>query len=304
MSEQSSVVPESAAASLAALQAPRPMYWSVRRELWENRSIYVAPLLVAAVVMFGFVISTIGMPHRRRSTVLLPPAQQHAAIAMPFDMAAAMLVVTAFVIGIFYCLDALQGERRDRSILFWKSLPVSDPTTVLAKASIPLVALPALTFVIIVLTQWFMLLWSTAVLLPSGLAGSTWTHFHWFTQSLLVFYCLIVLVLWHAPIYALLLLISSWARRASYLWAVLPPLAIAAVEKIVFNTTYFGSFLKYRLIGGIGEAFIFKAPHSTDSLSRLTPLNFLSTPGLWIGLILAAIFITAAVRLRRDQEPV
>ncbi|HXH95124.1 MAG TPA: ABC transporter permease [Thermoanaerobaculia bacterium] len=304
MSEQSSAVPEFAAASPVVVQAPRPMYWSVRRELWENRSIYVAPLLVAAVVMFGFVLSTIGMPHRRRATLLLAPAQQHTTIAMPFDIAAAMLVVTAFVIGIFYCLDALQGERRDRSILFWKSLPVSDRTTVLAKTSIPLLALPAFTFVIIVLTQWFMLLWSTAVLLPSGLAGSTWMHFHWFTQSLLVFYCLIVLVLWHAPIYALLLLISSWARRGSYLWAVLPPLAIAAVEKIVFNTAYFGSFLKYRLIGGIGEAFVFKAPHGTDSLSRLTPLNFLSTPGLWLGLILAAIFITAAVRLRRDREPV
>ncbi len=280
------------------------MYWSVRRELWENRSIYVAPLLVAAVVMFGFVISTIGMPHRRRATLLLAPAQQQSTIEMPFDIAAFMLIATAFVIGIFYCLDALQSERRDRSILFWKSLPVSDRTTVLAKASIPLLALPALTFAIIVITQWCMLLWSTAVLLPSGLAGSTWTHFHWFTQSLLLLYCLIVLVLWHAPIYALLLLISGWTRRASYLWAVLPPLAIAAVEKIAFNTTYFASFLKYRLIGGVGEAFVFKAPHGTDSLQRLTPLNFLTSPALWIGLIVAAIFITAAVRLRRDREPV
>jgi ABC-2 type transport system permease protein len=280
------------------------MYWSVRRELWENHSIYIAPLLVAAVVMFGFVISTIGMPHRRRATLLLPPAQQHSTIEMPFDVAAFMLIATAFVIGVFYCLDALQGERRDRSILFWKSLPVSDRTTVMAKASVPLLALPALSFVIIVLTQWFMLLWSTVVLLPSGLAGSTWANFHWFTQSMLLLYCLIVLVLWHSPIYALLLLISCWARRAPYLWAVLPPLAIAAVEKIVFSTAYFASLLKYRLIGGVGEAFVFKAPHGTDSLQRLTPLNFLITPGLWIGLIFAAIFIIASVRLRRGREPV
>jgi ABC-2 type transport system permease protein len=292
-----SLIVESAGAQ-AVMQETRPMYWSVRRELWENRSIYVAPLLVAAVVMFGFVISTIGMPQRRRATLLLAPAQQHATIEMPFDVAAFMLIATAFVIGVFYCLDALQGERRDRSILFWKSLPVSDRTTVLAKASIPLLALPSLIFVIIAITQWFMLVWSTVVLLPTGLAGSTWTNFHWFTQSMLLLYCLIVLVLWHAPIYVLLLLISGWARRAPYLWAVLPPLAIAAVEKIVFNSAYFASFLKYRLIGGVGEAFIFKAPHGTDSLSRLTPLNFLSTPGLWIGLIFAAIFITAAVRLR------
>jgi ABC-2 type transport system permease protein len=292
------------AGSQTVMHETRPMYWSMRRELWENRSIYVAPLLVAAVVMFGFVISTIGMPQRRRATLLLAPAQQHTTIEMPFDVAAFMLLATAFIIGVFYCLDALQGERRDRSILFWKSLPVSDRTTVLAKASIPLLALPALIFAIIVITQWFMLLWSTVVLLPSGLAGSTWANFNWFTQSMLLLYCLIVLALWHAPIYAILLLISCWARRAPYLWAVLPLLAIAAVEKIVFNSANFVSFLKYRLIGGVGEAFVFKAPHGTDSLSRLTPLNFLRTPGLWVGLVLAAIFITAAVRLRRDREPV
>ncbi len=297
------LVPASAG-SQAVMRETRPMYWSVRRELWENRSIYVAPLLVAAVVLFGFVISTIGMPQRRRATLMLAQAQQHATIEMPFDVAAFMLIATAFLIGIFYCLDALQGERRDRSILFWKSLPVSDRTAVLAKACIPLLALPALIFAIVVITQLFMLLWSTAVLLPSGLAGSTWAHFHWFTQSLLLLYCMIVLVLWHAPVYAWLLLISGWARRASYLWAALPPLAVAAVEKIVFNSAHFALFLKYRLIGGVGEAFVFKAPHGTDSLSRLTPLNFLSTPGLWIGLVLAAIFITAAVRLRRDREPV
>ena len=58
----------------------------------------------------------------------------------------------------FYCLDALYGERRDRSILFWKSLPVSDLTTVLSKASIPIVVLPLLTFAVTVATQLIMLL--------------------------------------------------------------------------------------------------------------------------------------------------
>ena len=52
-------------------------------------------------------------------------------------------MLTAMVVGLFYCLDALNGERRDRSILFWKSLPVSDTTAVLAKASIPLRRPPA-----------------------------------------------------------------------------------------------------------------------------------------------------------------
>ena len=70
-------------------------------------------------------------------------------------------MLTGIVVSVFYCLDALHGERRDRSILFWKSLPVSDLTTVLAKASIPLVILPLLTFAITVAMQWIMLLISS-----------------------------------------------------------------------------------------------------------------------------------------------
>src|SRR5262252_1242863 len=131
---------------------PQPFYWSVRRELWENRSIYVAPILVAIVVLFGFLVSTIGLPDRRQEVLMLGAAKARAAIEVPYNMAAIMLILTAFVVGVFYCLDALYGERRDRSILFWKSLPVSDRTTLLSKATIPLVILPLVTFAIVIAT--------------------------------------------------------------------------------------------------------------------------------------------------------
>src|SRR5881396_2469029 len=167
---------------------PQPFYWSVRRELWENRSIYVAPILVAIVVLFGFLVSTIGLPERRREVLLLDPAKARAAIEAPYDMAAIMLILTALLVGVFYCLDALYGERRDRSILFWKSLPVSDLTTVLSKAAIPMTILPAVVFVIIVVTQFLMLMWTTVVLLPSGLANTTWSRFNIVTQSVILAY--------------------------------------------------------------------------------------------------------------------
>jgi ABC-2 type transport system permease protein len=296
MNIESNVVP-------ATTSETRPLYWSVRRELWENRSIYLAPLAVAAVFLFGFLISTIGMPGRRRAVLMLDPAQQQAKIGMPYDVAATMLIVIAMLVGAFYCLDALHGERRDRSILFWKSLPVSDRTTVLSKASIPLVILPLLMFAIIVTTQFIMLLWSSVVLLPSGLAATTWTRFNLLQQSLILLYGLIALALWHAPIYGWLLLISSWARRATFLWAVLPLLAIGVLEKIAFNSSHFASLLKYRFMGHLAEAFVFDA-RGVHSLAQLTPGKFLSTPGLWIGLVFAAIFLAAAVRLRRNREPI
>jgi len=284
----------------------RPLFWSVRRELWENRSIYVAPLIVAVVVLFGFLVSTIGMPERRQGVLLLDPAHQRATIGAPYDMAAMILIFTAFIVGVFYCLDALHSERRDRSILFWKSLPVSDLTTVLSKASVPVVILPLIIFAIVVLVQFLMLLWSSAVLMSSGLAATTWTRFNLFQQSLILLYSLIVIALWHAPIYGWALLISGLARRATFLWAVLPLLAIGVLEKIAFNTSHFGSMLKDRVFGAGDTAFAFQ-PHrgaAIDSLVQLTPGRYLATPGLWLGLVFAAAFAAAAVWQRRYRGPI
>ena len=280
----------------------RPFYWSVWRELWENRSIYIAPSIVAAIILFGSFVGSFHLPGRRRNAMLLDPAHRRAAIEMPYDIAAMMLIFTAFLVGVFYCLDALHGERRDRSILFWKSLPVSDRTTVLSKATIPLAVLPLGTFAVIVVTQFIMMLISTAALLPSGLASTTWVNFNLLQQSLILLYGLVAIALWHAPIYGWALLVSGWARRATFLWAVLPLLAIGFFEKITFNTSHFGSMLKDRLLGFAPEAFAFNA-HTVGSVS-LTPGRYLSTPGLWIGLAFAAAFFVVAVRLRRYRGPI
>src|SRR5207244_4236286 len=187
-------------------------------------------------------------PERRRNALLLDEAHRRAAIELPYNVVAMVLIATAFIVGFFYCLDALYGERRDRSILFWKSLPVSDITTLLSKAIIPLAILPAVVFTIIFVTQFLMLLLSSAVLAPSGLTSTTWANFNLLRESVVLLYGLIVIALWHAPLYGWALLVSGIARRATFLWAVMPPLVIAVFEKITFNTSYFWSLLKHRLL--------------------------------------------------------
>ena len=132
----------------SAIPATRLLYWAVRRELWENRSIYLAPLAVAALILVGFLISTISLPAKIRAASALSCMGQHNLIAQPYLVAAGMMMLTTLAVGVFYSLDALYGERRDRSILFWKSLPVSDLTTVLSKAITPVVILPLVTFAI------------------------------------------------------------------------------------------------------------------------------------------------------------
>lgn len=287
----------------------RPFYWSVRRELWDNPSIYIAPLIAGGVVVFGCLLTAYRLPQMRRAALLLEDARQRAAIETPYDVAAMMIMFTAFIVAVFYSLDALHGERRDRSILFWKSMPVSDRITVLSKLFVPLVILPLLTCVVVQATQLIMLLISSAALAPSGLADTTWRLLPIFRLWLILFYALITSALWAAPLYGWLLLVGAYARRATFLWAVLPWLALCAIEKIVFDTTWLARVVGQRVTGNFEEAFVVvhfpKGTHApvVDRLVQLDPLKFLSSPGLWIGLVVAAGFIAGAVRLRRSSGP-
>lgn len=283
----------------------RRLYWSVRRELWENRSIYLAPPAVAAVFLVGFFIGLIRLPDRMRAALALDPMQQHEAIQQPYVIVALMLMGIALLVAVFYCLDALYGERRDRSILFWRSLPVSDLTSVLSKASIPILVLPLVTFAVTVATQLIMLLASSAVLAASGMSATTlWNHVPFFKTSLINFAHLVVFHgIWYAPFYAWLLMVSAWASRAPFLWATLPPLAIGVVEKLAFNTSHFAALVRYRFMGGPESG----APADTMTMDMLGPHplgRFLTSPGLWSGLAVAAVFLFAAVRLRRSRSAI
>jgi ABC-2 type transport system permease protein len=292
MNSQSTAMRESSSDSqvnesrgIASAVTIQRFYWSVRRESWENHSIYIAPLAVAAIAVLGHLIVTLGV------AVPMPDPRL---LDEPYSMAA------AFVVGIFYSLDTLHGERRDCSILFWKSLPVSDLTTVLSKASIPLIVLPLFGFAIAAVTEVIEMGLTSVVRLAGGLSvAAPSTSVLRISLLLMLYQTVTVNVLWHAPIYGWLLLVSGWARRATFLWAALPWIAICAVEKIAFNTSYCAAMLGDRFVGS-PEA-VKETGRFVDALSRLTPGRFLSSPGLWIGLVVAAVFLTAAVRLRRYQ---
>lgn len=311
MSSQSNAVSgsfELQSAAPAAISPGQVFYWSVRRELWENRSIYIAPLAAAGVFLAGFLISTIHLPAQIRNLSLADAMLYRQAVAAPYDFVAGLMMATSILVSIFYCLDALYGERRDRSVLFWKSMPVSDTTTVLAKASVPLLVLPLLTFAVAVVTQFIMLLWSSAVLLGSGLSvGPLWQSLSFGRMSLHLLYHMVTAHgLWPAPVYCWLLLVSAWARRAPFIWAVLPPFVISGVEKIAFNTSYFATAFGERFIGHISDmqSNARSDYFPTNPAAHTGAVEFLSSPGLWVGLMLAALFLVGAVYLRRNRKPI
>lgn len=173
-------------------------------------------------------------------------------------------------------------------------------------AAIPIVILPLLAFVLTVLTQWIMLMISSVVLLGNGQnVAILWSRvgiFH--RRPMLLFHFLCIHGLWQSPIYAWLLLISGWARRAPILWAALPPLTIGIVERVAFNTTYFGSMIGRRFTGGSEGTAIMERSRAMDPTMMFAPLHFLINPGLWMGLAVTAAFLAAAVRQRRYRGPV
>jgi ABC-2 type transport system permease protein len=303
MSTSSSAMPgflESRQTSPATLSPTRPLFWSIRRELWENQSIYIAPLAVAAVALVAFTLGAFAGIWE--SPLRLDPARPQA----PYDIVGGLMMLTAIVVSLFYCIDALHGERRDRSILFWKSLPVSDSMTVLAKASIPILILPLITFAITVATYWMMLLVSSAILLMKGQSVAVlWGNMSFFRMSLLLLYHLLTAHgIWPAPVYCWLLLVSGWARRATFLWAVLPVIAIAGFERIAFGTWKFASLVASRFIGDAPTVVASPDMFPTNPMTHITPGVLLASPGLWIGLSLSAAFLFAAIRLRRYQGPI
>ena len=279
--------------------------WSILRELWDHRALYVAPGLVAGLVLLGFFFGPFGLKNLH---YLGSPegTRDGFALTVPYELASGLIMATALLVSIFYSVDALYAERRDRSILFWKSLPVSDLTTVLAKASIPLFILPLVAFALTVTTHLLMALVSSVVLLRFGEpVAPLWSQLALPHQWLWMAEHLLTTALWYAPFYAWLLLVSAWATRAPLLLAFLPPLALSALEVIVFHTSYLGHALMERLAHGNVTAT--ETTNTTLADPRFSvPLRFnvpllssLNMPELWLGLLVAALFFAGAVQSRR-----
>ena len=302
--QSNATAPSLGVQSVAPSDTPalRQFYSLVQREIWESRFVYIAPLAAAGLFLLGFVISLVFLPGRLRSAA--GSAELHNVINRPFDIIAVLIMGVTFLVALLYCLDALYGERRDRSILFWKSLPVSDTATVLSKASIPIVVVPLFAFALTVAAQLAMFVLSIAVTrgggVTVGMFGSELSLFH--RWHVLFVHLVTGHGLWYAPIYAYLLLISAWARRAPFLWATLPMLAVGGAEKLAFNTSYLAAVLGVRISGG--PSIESHAGMNMDAMTPFTLIQSLSSPGLWIGLLVAGAFLAGAIRLRRHRGPI
>ena len=306
MSSASTTINEFQQGSGGTFHGTQPFLWSVRRELWEYRSIYVAPLIVAGLTIVGFVIGAGHVIAKTRSAQFLAPIYIHDAVVGPYDFAAMALMGVCFLVSLFYCIETMQGERRDRSILFWKSLPVSDLTLVLSKMTVPVIILPVITLVLTIVTHIALLILNVIILRIAGISsGPLWAHLS-FPQmwAMMAYHMLLLHGLWFAPVYAWMLLVSAWARRLALLWAVIPYIAIGVLEKLTFHSSQFGHWMMHHFGGAPGaDAY----PGNDMAMHAWMHLSFgqvLFNQSLWVGLILAAVFLFLAARIRRSRGPI
>ena len=232
--------------------------------------------------------------------------RQRSAVVAPYDIVAGLMMMAGLLVGAIYCVDALYGERRDHSVLLWKSLPVSDGTTVLAKLVVPVVLLPLIVWAMTVAVHVTMLLVSTAVLAAHGQgAALVWTQLRLVPTSVSLLYHLVgVHGLFAAPLYAWLLLMSAWAPRAPFLWAFLPPVGVVFLERVALGTRRFGDLLLSRLVGGVDVTQPPAGETMMDSVARLPLSHFVGAPALWVGFVIAALFVAGTVALRRRAQPI
>ncbi len=341
--------------ALAAPTQPHPTHklkWLLKREFWEHKGgFFWAPVVTGAIFLF-FTLLGGGtgqfMLNRKSAKVIdfegqqIPLSQvdwnkliaaaspkdieQYAQVVNGFTLMSGLwpLMVFGFVV-FFYLLGSLYDERRDRSVLFWKSMPVSDGLTVTSKVLTALVVAPVTAALI-----------SLAVMLAAGIILSIfiainggnpftiyWSHLQPLKLLGAMFGWLPVYAFWALPTAGWLMLCSAWARSKPFLWAVLIPVLAGVL------VSWFGLFRDHdqgdgwfwqhivaraltsawpgsHLTGYAGTLHLQRLDDSPNALfganGVISGLHLFAMPSLWIGALAGVAMIYAAIRLRRWRD--
>lgn len=296
----------------------------MRRELWEHRGLVITPaiiaLLIALMAITGHVaisafdqkvdLAILGASH-------LGQPQRSAAIGVIMIAISSLFALAMCVLMIFYPLDALYAERKDRSILFWRSIPCTDSETVLSKLAVTALVIPILTLAAIVVTHLAVLVVTSVWV---DIRGANAWHLIWsaapfvdnWIATMLV---LLALPLWLSPFIGWFLFVSAFTKRSPFLVAFLPILILPMLEKTLVGTTLLAGAIfertgKLPLFRGLDTEDLFfyegQGPALGDGLVRLLPLldlrHFLGSPALWLGLTVCGLLTFAAIYVRRYRD--
>ena len=295
----------------------------LRREIWEHRSIYVAPAAVAIIMSLlsiAGMVTVSAFDSEVRMAILgasniVGDAERQAAMTVFFLGTSWIFLFTLAILTVFYSLDSLYAERKDKSILFWRSLPVTDAETVISKLLTAIVLLPLVTVAAIIVTHLANLIASSVwIAIKGGDAG----HLVWGSVGLLDNWMAALIVtlasaLWMSPFIGWFLFVSAWTKRSPLLMAFMPLILVPLIELIILRTSFFAEAVFGRggmmpLFRGMDlEGFFDEERMKVNEevirlLAHLDIAKFLTSPSLWAGVIVCGLLTTAAIYVRRYRD--
>lgn len=320
----------------------KTMKWLLRREFWEHKGAMLWAPAVAAVAMLVLMFLSLAFAlskglfdghlivngkekvmHFSVADLLSQGGGVAEMVANGYMAASAPLFIMLAAVVFFYCLGALHDERRDRSILFWKSLPVSDNETVLSKVITAAIVAPLITIAIAVFMSVLMVLLAALLCAFHGvnMIGPLLSQPAFYLTPLQIVGLLPVYVLWALPTIGWLLLVSSWAKSKVFLWAVGVPILAIVMLKWVDYLLGVGLDLQwftqnviarglFGLVPGVWLPMEQVNPHTMVGAQRTVAMSAvftqswmtLAAPSVWVGAVVGGAMIYGAARLRRWKD--
>jgi ABC-2 type transport system permease protein len=290
----------------------------VRREFWENRSLWITPLVISGVLLISAAFSGgpindvggglhFGPEVGGEALGNVVPEKRDGIYAGYIGVLTLVQLAVLGIVVFFYLLDSLLSERKDRSILFWKSLPVSDSEVVLSKALTALVAAPLIVLAVSAATQILFgaILWLRFHGTVVGPWITLWNPGVWLKVQAGSLVLVPAVILWYLPLAGYLLLVSVWARKNAFLWAVLPPVAVLLIEGMILNSHHFADFLGRRFAGAFQ---VMSFPNRNDedvpALGEFVGhvARVFTHYETWVGVLVAVAFAITVIRIRRYRD--
>jgi len=295
----------------------------LKREIWEHRSIYVTPLAITSIVTLGVLAMLVfasGFAAELDIAIfgaqnLAGDAERKAVLTGFFLGTSWIFMISLAVLTAFYCLDSLYAERKDKSILFWRSLPVTDAETIVSKLLTAVIVIPLVAVLGIFVTHLINLIvtsvWVSMRGADAGLLiwGSVALLDNWTAAVIVV----LAVSIWMSPFVGWFLLVSAYTKRSPILMAFMPLVLIGLLEGIIFRTHVFADNVLGRGDGlplfrtmDIEKFFDDEewrvAEGATSLLAHIDIVKFITSPAMWAGLVVCGLLCTGAIYVRRYRD--
>ena len=292
----------------------------VKRELQEYKvGLIYAPFIVAFILSLVIVLVYFGVADIKTNEFNFSTSVYENGEAVEWMRAATVdqkvavirsgLVVLGFPIAfvmifavLSYSLGTFFEERKDKSIIFWRSLPISDLKTVLSKVFIvvfvaPLIILPALIFLHVAALLTASIYFAVADIVPFTWIWNAYSIVDWFR----IIFSLWMQLLWSLPILAWLMLAGAYSRKP-IVAAILPLVGLIAIERVVFGSAVFLATAIERIQPW---SLMSSFPKQYEQLRVVEIADIpllLATQEFWYGILISVLLIGAIVYIRSRGE--